>query len=108
MKLGRMTGKCVHQLLKKYEFNWPHGGAIINDSKIQHLKGHAPHTVSPIDLKLDTQVQLMVLYKKASWTIKVRHIGFFANLHKVKNSHFASTFWILTLSTPNLVHSFRG
>ena len=40
-------------------------------------EGHAPHTVSLIDLKFDTQVQLHVLYKKASWTMKLRLPRFF-------------------------------
>ena len=40
---------------------------------------YTPHTVSLIDLKSDTQVQLHVLYKKASWTIKLRLLRFFAN-----------------------------
>ena len=32
-------------------------------------EGHAPNTVTLIDLKFDTEVQLHVLYKKASLTI---------------------------------------
>ena len=42
-------------------------------------EGYAPHTVSLIDLEFDTQVQLHVLYKKASWTMKLRLFKFFAN-----------------------------
>ena len=42
-------------------------------------EGHAPHAVSLIDLKFDTQVQLHVLYKKALWTIKLCLLRFFAN-----------------------------
>ena len=46
-------------------------------------EGHVPHTISLIGLKFDPQVQLNVLYKKASWTIKVRLTIFFANLQCV-------------------------
>ena len=55
-------------------------------------EGHAPHTISLIDLKFDTQVQLNVLYKKAHTTIKLRLPRFFSNLHKVKNSKMNRTF----------------
>ena len=57
------------------------------------LEDHAPHTVSLIDLKFDTQVQLHVLYKKA---MKLRLLRFFANKHNVKNSKMNRT-----LSSPN-------
>ena len=71
-------------------------------------EGHAPHTISLIDLKFDTQVQLNVLYKKGNWTRKLRLPRFFANLHNVKNSKMNRTFERLTLSTLNLVYSFGG
>ena len=69
-------------------------------------EGHAPHTLSLIDLKLDTQVQLNMLYKKANWSMKLRLLKCFANLHNVKNSKMNRTSEILTLSTPNLVYGF--
>ena len=49
-----------------------------------------------------------MLYKKASWTMKLRLPRFFANLHNVKNSKMNRTFERLTLSTPNLLYSFGG
>ena len=53
---------------------------------MRFLEGHAPNTVSLIDLKFDTHVQLDVLYKKASLRIKLHLPRCFANLHDVKNS----------------------
>ena len=63
-------------------------------------EGHGPYTISLID----TQVQLHVLYKKASWIMKLPRC--YANLHNVKNSKMNRTFERLTLSTPNLVYCF--
>ena len=71
-------------------------------------EGHTPHTASLIDLKFDTQVQLHALYKKASWTMKLRLPRCFANLNNMKNSKINRTFERLTLSTPKLVYGFGG
>lgn len=59
-------------------------------------------------VEFETQVQINVLYKKASQTIIVHHVGFFANLHKMKNGKVEYSFWILTLSTSNFLQSLEG
>ncbi len=66
MKLGTITGDDVIMLHKKYGPNWPDGGAIINSQKSENFERPPPNTVSQIDLKFDTHLQLNVLYKKAS------------------------------------------
>ncbi len=53
------------------------------------------------------EIQLIVLYKKAQ-DHTVCHDGYFANLRNVKNSNVSSGFWLLTVSTPNLVYSLGG
>ena len=60
----------VLMLPKEYDAIWPDGGAL---TQAKSFKGHAPHTVSPIDMKFLTEDQLNVLYKKDFWTINVRH-----------------------------------
>ena len=77
-------------LLKEYDINWPHGGAVINAQTRDFGKATPLDTVSPIDLKFDTHVQLRVIYKKASWTTKVRLTRFSAILNFLKNTFLTS------------------
>lgn len=43
---------------KKYDPNWTAGVAVINVLNNNFCTGHVSQTVSPIDLKFDTQVYL--------------------------------------------------
>lgn len=97
------------------EPNWPGGVAVKKKKKnISERPRPSHHISSPIHLKLDTQVQHNVIYKKKikkiTWTIKVCLDGFFfANLHhQLKRSNVTSTLWILTVSTPKLIYSIVG
>lgn len=76
-KLGPITGKGVHWLAKKHEPNRPHGGAVIK-AQTRAFGKATPLTLN--DLKFDTQVQLNVLYRKASRTKKVSVERFFCKL----------------------------
>ncbi len=72
--------------------------------KGENFERPAPDTMSPIDFKFDTHLQLNVLYKKPV-DKKGHHDGFFANLHNLKTSNVTFTFCISTVSTPKLVYS---
>ena len=69
-------------LSNEYDAIQPDGGAITYG---ESFKGHAPHTVSPIDMKFLTQVQLNVLYKKSLLDRKRLPWWYLANLHYMKN-----------------------
>ena len=71
---------------------------------LQHFQGRPPHTISPIDLKLNTPVLLNVFYKKASWTSKVCLLDF-PPCWIVWKTHF----WHLLLnSTSDCYQTFCG
>ena len=71
-KLGTKTGIDVHQLLPKHELNRPHGGAVIRSQNDTLWQTNPPHTLSLIDLKVNTQDQLNVFYKKVNEATEVR------------------------------------
>ena len=76
MALGNISGNDVLILPKKYDFNQPDGGTVINSQKLWTLKDQPLHTVSLYDLKSGRYTSQSIL-QKSLLDKKCCHDGFF-------------------------------